>query len=355
MKVDVYRKVETSESITGEFWLDGVKECYYLEPSRYTPFYTGHPCIEAGTYRVVLTMSPHLGYICPEVLNVPGRTEIRWHIGNFPKEVLGCCVVGTAVGTNQVENSRAAFEALMAKLRGQNILAEYHDPISLAATATLEHPSEVESALRETPMPDQNPVPPPQPPTPQAAPPTAAAPASKGPTINIGEEYGTAKKNLPPAKIVLIAIGAVLVIVLIASFLKRAKPQAYGSLDNVAAVQIPDQSSTMVALTFTIHNTSGKILYVHTLESKLKPPSGEDSTADAVSAIDFDRYYQAFPMLKRGAQPALPPETKIQPGESTTRTVIVAFPVTLDAFNQRKSISLIIWPYDQTVPVVLTQ
>src|SRR6202161_4156720 len=355
MKVDIVRKVETSESITGEFWLDGVKECYYLEPSRYTPFYSGHPCIEAGTYRVVLTMSPHLGYVCPEVLNVPGRTEIRWHIGNFPKEVLGCCVVGTAVGTNQVENSRAAFDALMAKLQGQNILAEYHDPISLlASAATHERPSEVESALREVPMPDQTPVPPP--PAPEPAPPVATtAPASKGPTINIGEEYGTAKKNLPPAKIVLIAIGIVLVVVLIASFLKRATPQASGSLDNVAAVEIPGQGSTMVALTVTIHNTSEKIFYVHTIESKLKAASGEDSTADAVSAVDFDRYYQAFPMLKRGAQPALPPETKIQPGESTTRTVIVAFPVTLDAFNQRKSVSVIIWPYDQTVPVILTQ
>ena len=355
MKVDIVRKVETSESITGEFWLDGVKECYYLEPSRYTPFYSGHPCIEAGTYQVVLTLSSHLGYVCPEVLNVPGRTEIRWHIGNFPKEVLGCCVVGTAVGTNQVENSRAAFDALMAKLQGQNILAEYHDPISLlASAATHERPSEVESALREVPMPDQTPVPPP--PAPEPAPPVATtAPASKGPTINIGEEYGTAKKNLPPAKIVLIAIGIVLVVVLIASFLKRATPQASGSLDNVAAVEIPGQGSTMVALTVTIHNTSEKIFYVHTIESKLKAASGEDSTADAVSAVDFDRYYQAFPMLKRGAQPALPPETKIQPGESTTRTVIVAFPVTLDAFNQRKSVSVIIWPYDQTVPVILTQ
>ena len=198
---------------------------------------------------------------------------------------------------------------------------------------------------------NQTPVPPP-PPTPQPAPPT---PASKAPTINIGEEYGTAKKNLPPAKIVMIAIGIVLVVVLIASFLKRATPQASGSLDNVAAVEIPGQGSTMVALTVTIHNTSEKILYVHTIESKLKPATGEDSTADAVSAIDFDRYYQAFPLLKRGAQPALPPETKIQPGESITRTVIVAFPVTLDAFNQRKSISVVIWPYDQTVPVTLTQ
>jgi hypothetical protein len=355
MKVDVYRKVETSQSITGEFWLDGVRECYYLEPSRFTPFYPGHPCIEAGTYRVVLTMSPHLGYVCPEVLNVPGRTEIRWHIGNFPKDVLGCCVVGAAIGTNQVENSRSAFDALMAKLEGQNILAEYHDPISLAASAaTPERPSEVESALREQSMPDQPPAPLPQPDPQPTSPAVAAAPISKGPTINIGEEYGTAKKNLPPAKIVLIAIAAVVAVVLIASFLKRAKPQAGGSLDNVAAVEIPQQTSTMVALTFTLNNTSDKALYVRTVASTLKSSSG-DSTADAVSAVDFDRYFQAFPALKNGAQPALSPETKVQSGESVARTIIVAFPVTLDAFNQRKSVSVVIWPYNETVPVVLTK
>ena len=198
-------------------------------------------------------------------------------------------------------------------------------------------------------MPDQTPVPPPTPPAP-AGPPAISA----GPTINIGEEYGTAKKNLPPAKIVLIAIGVVALVVLIASFLKRATPQASGSLDNVAAVQIPDQSSTMVALTFTLHNTSDKTLYVHTLQGSLKSAGG-DSTADAVSAVDFDRYFQAFPALKSAAQPALPPETKIQPGESVTRSIIVAFPVALDVFNQRKSVSVVIWPYDQTVPVTLTK
>jgi hypothetical protein len=197
-------------------------------------------------------------------------------------------------------------------------------------------------------MSDQAPVPP----NPPAAPAPPATPA--GPTINIGEEYGTAKKNLPPAKIVLIAVGAVLIVVLIGSFLKRAKPQASGSLDNVAAVEIPDQNSTMVALSFTIRNTSDKMLYVRGIQSTLKAPSGE-STVDAVSAVDFDRYFQAFPALKNGAQPALSPEAKIQPGESVARTVIVAFPVNLDAFNKRTSVSVAVWPYNETVPVVMTK
>jgi hypothetical protein len=197
-------------------------------------------------------------------------------------------------------------------------------------------------------MPDQTPVPP-KPPAPQ---PTPTVPI--GPTIRIGEEFGTAKKSLPPAKILLIAIAAVLVVVVIASFLKRAKPQASGSLDNLVAVEIPGQGSTMVALTFTLSNTSDKILYVHNIQSAIKAPSG-DSTADAVSAVDFDRYFQAFPTLKTGAQPALPPETKIRPGEAVSRTVIVVFPVTLGAFNQRQSVSVIVWPYDQTLPVTLTK
>ncbi len=190
--------------------------------------------------------------------------------------------------------------------------------------------------------------------TPPAMPPKPEPPAPSGPTINIGEEYGTAKKNLPPAKIVIIAIAVVAVVVAFASFLKRAKPQASGTVDNVAAVDIPGQNSTMVALTFSLHNTSDKILYVHSIQSSIKVPSG-DATADAVSAVDFDRYFQAFPALKNGIQPALTPETKIQPGESISRSIIVAFPMALDAFNRRQNISVIVWPYDQTVPVTMTK
>lgn len=154
--------------------------------------------------------------------------------------------------------------------------------------------------------------------------------------------------------ILLLAAGALLVVVVIVSFLNRAKPQASGTLDNVVAVEIPGQGSTMAALTFTIRNTSPKTLYVQTLQGSVKTGSG-DSTAEAVSAVDFDRYFQAFPALKVGAQAALPPETKIQPGETVTRTIIVAFPVTLAVFNQRSSTSVIVGSYGETVPVTMTR
>ena len=199
------------------------------------------------------------------------------------------------------------------------------------------------------------------PPNSPASPPTAASGPSTsppgiptGPTINIADEFGTAKRNLPPAKIVLLAIAAVLLVVGIASFLHRARPQASGSLDNVAAAEISGQSATLVALTFTLRNTADKILYVHNIQGKLNTASG-DFNSEAVSAVDFDRYFQAFPALKNGAQPALSPEAKLQPGAALTRTVIMAFPVSLDAFNQRRSVSVIVEPYDQPLPVILTK
>jgi hypothetical protein len=177
---------------------------------------------------------------------------------------------------------------------------------------------------------------------------------TKGPTINIADEFGTAKRDLPPARIVLIAIAGVLIIVGIAAFFERAKPQGAGSLDNIMAVDLPGQSSVLVALTFTLRNSGKKSLWVHNVEGKLEAASGE-STGDAVPAIDFDRYYQAFPTLKQNALTALSPEDKLQPGEEVKRTVMVSFPVTLDAFNQRKSVSVVVHPYDQPVPITLTR
>ncbi len=205
-------------------------------------------------------------------------------------------------------------------------------------------------------MPDEIPMPPPSPP--QPAPQHASQPTSqnvqRGPTINIGDEFGTAKRNLPPVRILLMATAGILIIVAIAAFFQRAKPQGAGSLDNVTAVDLPGQNAVLVALTFTLRNSGEKSLWVHNIEGKLVTSTGE-STGDAVSAVDFDRYYQAFPALKANAQTALAPEDKLQPGQELKRTVMVSFPVALDAFNQRRSVSVIIQPYDQPVAVVLTK
>ena len=134
MKLDIYRLIETDRSIIGRVTLDGDQFCFALEPSRSTPVHAGHPCIPCGVYTAQLTASPHLGYVTPILLDVPGRSEIRIHKGNKPEDSLGCTLLGMGHGPQPdwVSDSRDAFDALMAKCRaaqavGEPITVEYHD------------------------------------------------------------------------------------------------------------------------------------------------------------------------------------------------------------------------------------
>src|SRR5579864_1011731 len=89
------------------------------------------------------------------------------------------------------------------------------------------------------------------------APATPAQPdgEQEGTNFNIGEEFGTAKRNLPPARIVLIGVAIIIVIAAIVSFTQRAKPQGAGSIDNVAVAEVPNQNMVLVAMNVTLRNT----------------------------------------------------------------------------------------------------
>lgn len=133
MKIDVYRKSYGQNSTPGEMFIDNQRECFTLEPSKDHPFFEGHPCIPCGEYEIILTMSPHLGYVTPEALDVPGRTEIRIHVANYPKELKGCTAVGEAQREDMVLNSKLAFSKVMTLLKmahnnGEKITAEWHEP-----------------------------------------------------------------------------------------------------------------------------------------------------------------------------------------------------------------------------------
>jgi hypothetical protein len=121
----------------------------------------------------------------------------------------------------------------------------------------------VQSESAKEAMPDQTPNTNPVAPATPAAPPVAAAPSpQRGPTINIADEFGTAKRNLPPVKPLLLTTAGILIIVGVVAFLQRAKPQGGGSLDDVAVVEIPGQNASLVALTFTLRNSGAKSLWV---------------------------------------------------------------------------------------------
>jgi len=173
------------------------------------------------------------------------------------------------------------------------------------------------------------------------------------PEFHIGEEFGTARRNLPPAGIVLICIAAVAVVVGIFAFKQRPKPQGAGSIDFVTAAEVPGQSMILAAITMTVRNTAGKPLWVKTLKAQLTTADGKTFEDDAVSVVDVDRYFQAFPALKESSEAPLSPETKLAAGAEQRGTILVAFKVTRETFDLRKSLIVTIQPYDQVLPVVL--
>jgi hypothetical protein len=197
-------------------------------------------------------------------------------------------------------------------------------------------------------MPEDIPSPPPAPGAP------ASARQEPGTSFHIGEEFGTAKKNLPPAKIVAIGVGVIAIVALIASLAQRPHSATTGSIDDVVSVEIPDQNSIMVAINVSFQNNGTKPYWIHTIKANLDTNSSTFSD-DAASPADFNRYFQAFPTLKQHALAPLEREARINPGGRTTGTIIVAFPVTPDAFANRKSLQVTIQPYDQPVPLVLTK
>ncbi len=207
-------------------------------------------------------------------------------------------------------------------------------------------------------MPDEKPASDPNlPPTPEQ---TEAglplAPQPGGPPIvpAFGEEFDRAKWTLPPVKIVGIAIAIVAVALAVVAFLNRARPVGVGSIDKVAAAELGDKASVLVAINITLRNVTEKPLYIHEMNATVSTAQGKSLSDSAASPVDFARYFQAYPALGQSAIAPLQVETKIAPGAEVRGTLVVSFPVSAAEFDQRKSLRVTIRPYDRP-PVVLTQ
>lgn len=170
--------------------------------------------------------------------------------------------------------------------------------------------------------------------------------------IPITEEFDRAKWTLPPMGVVGIVLVVIAVIVGIVSYAARPKPGATGSLDEAYAVAIPGDS-VLATIKVTLQNTGGKPLWIRNIKAQLKTDQGEYKD-DAANAADFERYFQGYPDLRDHSMRPLRVETKINPGAQERGSVIVSFPVTLDNFSKRKSLSIIVEPYDQR-PVTITK
>jgi len=197
-------------------------------------------------------------------------------------------------------------------------------------------------------MPDDTPSPSPPPPGTTAP---SAAPTPRT-AFDIAEEFGTAKKNLPPVKIILIGLGIIVVVAAIAALVQWPTSAATGSIDDVVSVEVPGQNLVLVAINVSVQNHGAKPYWIRTIQAELDTAQGNFKD-EAASPVDFDRYFQGFPPLKQHALDALKVETKLEPEGQIKGTIIVSFPVAPDAFASRKSLQVKIQPYDQPVPLVL--
>lgn len=123
----IRREQFTDQATLGSLYLAGLWECFTLEdrvradPDLSTPQNEakvyGETAIPVGKFRMVLSLSPRLKIVTPELLDVPGFSGIRVHVLNRPEETLGCIGVGQGRADGRLVRSQLAFDALMGKLR----------------------------------------------------------------------------------------------------------------------------------------------------------------------------------------------------------------------------------------------
>lgn len=84
-------------------------------------------CIPAGTYKAFTRVSPSNGNVI-ELIDVPGRTFIQFHVANWAWQLEGCIGVGLTRKVDGVGKSGPAMEDLYGMALGQEIEVEVIDP-----------------------------------------------------------------------------------------------------------------------------------------------------------------------------------------------------------------------------------
>jgi len=179
----------------------------------------------------------------------------------------------------------------------------------------------------------------------------------------MSEEMDSARWTLPPILPVLGAAAVIALLVLLYSG-RPSKAQTIGAITRVVAAEqaAPAASASkkgnapatpvgeqavMVVVHLHLENAAEKPLYVRNIRARLEVPGHEMEEDEAASAVDHERYLDAYPELKSYKIAALPPETKVAPGAQQDGMVMFSFPVSRQDFEQRKSLTVTVDLYDR--------
>jgi len=172
-------------------------------------------------------------------------------------------------------------------------------------------------------------------------------------------------------RIGLMLVGAVVVLIAIAVYfyIGRTKPIASGDVSQVFLYPVhhegklpvtvgtvvttkPDVEDTILVLTqVKVTNIGKNPLTLVELEGAFTGPDGEERS-DTVGEEDYRRVFLAYPDLAAQKRNPLMTGTKIAPGETVEGEAIFHYPGTRDAWDKRKSFSVVA-TFDRNPPLTI--
>ena len=127
-KVLLSRKWITEESTGGVLYGPSGLLLYSLElPWRNNQFRIS--CIPEGLYPCVWHNSPKFGWTYLLTDTEP-RTQILFHVGNYPSNTWGCILLGRTRSHNHVWNSRVALQDFYRVLKREPFILEIRSNVS---------------------------------------------------------------------------------------------------------------------------------------------------------------------------------------------------------------------------------
>lgn len=152
MKLRLVRDILTDVSTEGKLFVDGTFFSFTLE----LPVRDGLPgsAIPPGIFPVNIRFSNHFNRNVLHIDNIPYRSSIEIHPGNWVSNTRGCVLVGADRGENLIEHSATVSEELFSRVMqahgvGEDCLIEIvggepagqtgtnHDAVSNAATGEM--------------------------------------------------------------------------------------------------------------------------------------------------------------------------------------------------------------------------
>jgi len=116
MEILIKRYILAETYTIGRLTIGNLFSCDTLEDKVRIPFVKvpKETAIPAGSYKVVMDLSPTFKVVMPHVLNVPNFEGIRIHPGNDEKNTEGCILVGLlSAQRDKLISSRPTYEKLI--------------------------------------------------------------------------------------------------------------------------------------------------------------------------------------------------------------------------------------------------